>query len=155
MSEISVIVPVYNVEDYLERCIDSILAQTFQNFDLILIDDGSPDRCGEICDNYAKMDNRVVVIHQENGGLAHARNRGIEWTLSNSDTKWICFIDSDDWINKTYLEGLYEAAKNCGCMISVCDFVHEEKKEYVPSEILVQSLSPSDLYNNFFYDKDI
>lgn len=89
---ISVIVPVYNVEKYLPRCIDSILAQTFKNFELLLIDDGSKDKSGEICDEYAKKDNRIKVFHKENGGVSSARNIG----LDNANGEWICFCDADD-----------------------------------------------------------
>lgn len=110
MPQISVIVPVYKVEKYINRCVDSILAQTFQNFELILVDDGSPDNCGAICDAYAKKDRRVVVIHQENGGLSAARNSGIDWVFANSDSQWITFIDSDDWVSNQYLVILIECA---------------------------------------------
>lgn len=96
MSEITVVVPVYKVEQYLHRCIDSILVQTYRDFELILIDDGSPDSCGMICDEYAKSDSRIHVIHQENGGLSAARNAGIDWAFANSDSQWLTFIDSDD-----------------------------------------------------------
>lgn len=109
MSKISIIVPVYNVESYLARCINSILAQTFQDFDLILVDDGSPDRSGHICDEYAAHESRIHVIHQKNGGLSVARNTGIEWAFEKSNSRWISFIDSDDWIHPKYLEVLYSA----------------------------------------------
>ena len=79
MPEISVVVPVYKVESYIHRCVDSILNQTFSDFELILVDDGSPDNCGRICDEYAQNDNRIHVIHQQNGGLSAARNAGIDW----------------------------------------------------------------------------
>ena len=107
---ISVIVPVYKVEPYLRCCIDSILSQTFTDFELILIDDGSPDNCGEICDEYAAKDDRVVVIHQENGGLSAARNAGIDWVFANSESQWITFVDSDDYIPAQYLEVLHHTA---------------------------------------------
>ena len=118
MPKVSVIVPVYNVEPYLHRCVDSILAQTFTDFELILVDDGSPDNCPSICDEYAKKDNRVVVIHQNNGGLSAARNAGIDWSFANSDSEWITFIDSDDWVHKQCLEVLYTVAKksNVSCV---------------------------------------
>lgn len=103
--EISVIVPVYKVERYLAQCIDSILAQTFTDFELLLIDDGSPDRCGEICDEYARKDSRVRVFHQENAGLSCARNTG----LANSTGKYVTYIDSDDYVRSCYLENLYGA----------------------------------------------
>ena len=109
---ISVIVPVYKVEKYIHRCIDSILAQTFSDFELILVDDGSPDNCGRICDEYALKDNRIHVIHKENGGLSDARNAGIDWAFEHSDSEWITFIDSDDWVHKKYLESLINGAIN-------------------------------------------
>ena len=121
MPIISVIVPVYKVEPYLRRCIDSILSQTFADFELILIDDGSPDSCGAICDEYASRDSRVHVIHQKNSGVSAARNAGIDWAFSNSDSCWLGFIDSDDWVHPKYLEALLGAAQATGSQISVCD----------------------------------
>ena len=93
MAQISVIVPVYKVEAYLHRCVDSILRQTCRDFELILVDDGSPDNCPAICDEYAALDPRVRVIHQENGGLSAARNAGIDWAFANSNSQWITFVD--------------------------------------------------------------
>lgn len=89
---ISIIVPVYKAEAYLHRCVDSLLAQTFTDFEVLLIDDGSPDRSGEICDAYAKKDARVRVFHQPNGGVSVARQRGVE----NAKGEWITFVDADD-----------------------------------------------------------
>lgn len=103
MPEISVIVPVYKVEPYLRECVDSILAQTFTDFELILIDDGSPDNCGIICDEYAERDNRIIVIHQENGGLSAARNSGLDVAKG----EYVTFIDSDDVVSPLYLNHLY------------------------------------------------
>ena len=100
--KISVIVPVYKVEQYLHRCIDSILSQSFTDFELLLIDDGSPDNCGKICDEYTQKDSRVRVFHKPNGGVSSARNLG----LDNAKGKWIAFIDSDDFVEKEYLEKL-------------------------------------------------
>ena len=94
--KISVIVPVYKAEEYLHRCVDSILAQTFQDFEVLLIDDGSPDRSGEICDEYARKDRRVRVFHKENGGVSAARNVG----LNNAKGEYVCFVDSDDWVEE-------------------------------------------------------
>ena len=112
MPLISVIVPVYNVEKYIHRCVDSILNQTFSDFELILIDDGSPDQCGQICDDYAKKDSRVTVIHHgENRGLSAARNSGINRAMRNRSSEWLTFIDSDDWVSPVYLEALLKAAK--------------------------------------------
>ncbi len=93
--KISVIVPVYKAEKYLHRCVDSILGQTFSDFEVLLIDDGSPDRSGEICDEYAKKDSRVRVFHKENGGVSSARNMGLDNAVGN----WITFVDSDDWLD--------------------------------------------------------
>ena len=97
---ISVIVPVYKAEKYLRRCIDSILAQTYTDFELLLIDDGSPDRSGEICDEYAKQDSRVRVFHKPNGGVSSARNMG----LDNARGEWITFVDADDYIHSDFLK---------------------------------------------------
>jgi glycosyltransferase involved in cell wall biosynthesis len=113
MPAISVIVPVYKVEKYIHRCVDSILGQTFTDFELILVDDGSPDSCGAICDEYAAKDSRVV-IHQENGGLSAARNAGIEWSFDHSNSGWMTFIDSDDWVHPQYLELLHRACLENG-----------------------------------------
>ncbi|MDO5400305.1 MAG: glycosyltransferase family 2 protein [Eubacteriales bacterium] len=120
MSTISVIVPVYKVEAYLHRCVGSILAQTFGDFDLVLVDDGSPDNCGRLCEELSKTDSRIQVIHQENGGLSAARNTGIEWAMENSGSQFLAFIDSDDWVDRTYLEQLYRAATEGGVRLSVC-----------------------------------
>ena len=122
MPAISVIVPVYKVEAYLHRCVDSILAQTFSDFDLILVDDGSPDNCGSICEEYARRDGRVHVIHQENGGLSAARNAGIDWALANSDSQWLAFVDSDDWVHPEFLLRLYTIVQETGCLLSACGF---------------------------------
>lgn len=122
MPKISVVIPVYKVEDYLMRCIDSVINQSYRDFDLILVDDGSPDQCGNICDRYAQQDHRVTVIHQKNGGLSAARNAGIEWALKNSDSEWITYIDSDDWVHPCYLEYLYNAVKQTGCSVAIGGF---------------------------------
>ena len=105
MAKISVIVPVYNVEKYLPRCIDSILAQTFTDFELILVDDGSPDNCGAICDEYAVKDSRICVIHQKNQGVSAARNTGIE----ASKGEYVTFIDSDDYIESVFFRDAVDA----------------------------------------------
>lgn len=106
---ISVIVPIYCVERYLTRCIDSIRQQTYTNLEIILVDDGSPDGCGQMCDDYARIDKRIKVIHKENGGLGYARNSGLEVITGD----YVTFIDSDDWISETHIENLYrEIVKN-------------------------------------------
>ena len=116
MPTISVIVPVYKVEPYIHRCIDSILAQTFTDFELILVDDGSPDNCPAICDEYAEIDNRIHVIHQENGGLSAARNSG----MAAADGEYITFVDSDDYIAEKMLEEMYIAITDNDCDIAMC-----------------------------------
>lgn len=150
MSLISVIVPVYNVGKLLSRCIESVLMQSFSDFELLLIDDGSTDQSGKICDEYAEKDNRITVIHQENRGQACARNTGIEYVLSKNTSEWICFIDSDDWVNVSFIEGLYLAAVDMNCRISVCDFTKNESE--MPSAIgKYARMTPSELYNQHFY----
>lgn len=104
-SLVSVIVPIYNVEPYLRQCVDSILNQTYQNLEIILVDDGTPDRCGGICDEYARTDSRVIVIHKKNGGQADARNQGLDVATG----EYIAFIDSDDWVEPTYIETLMQS----------------------------------------------
>lgn len=126
MPKISVIVPVYNVEPYIYRCVDSILNQTFTDFELILVDDGSPDNCGKICDEYAEKDPRIHVIHQENGGLSAARNAGIDWAMNNSDSKWITFIDSDDWVHPQMLSMLFNIAEKEDLLLVLCQYQQQQ-----------------------------
>ncbi len=117
---ISVIVPVYKVEKYLNRCIDSILGQTYKDFELILVDDGSPDNCGRICDEYAEKDSRIHVIHKKNGGLSDARNAGIDYAVDKGKSEWITFVDSDDWVAPNYLEVLLNLSTKYQADISLC-----------------------------------
>lgn len=114
---LSIIVPVYKVEKYIRKCIDSILAQTFTNFELILVDDGSPDCCGYICEEYALIDKRIKVIHKENGGLSAARNSGIDIALGEI----IAFVDSDDWIHPQMYEKMIKYLNANGVDIVCCD----------------------------------
>jgi len=116
--KLSIIVPIYKVEKYLPKCIDSILSQTFTDFELILVNDGSPDNCGRICDEYAKKDRRVIVVHKENGGLSSARNAGIKL----SQGKYIGFVDSDDYIDEKMYEILYNNAELHSSDVVVCDY---------------------------------
>ena len=106
-SKISIIVPVYKAEKYLKRCVDSILAQTYTNFELILVDDGSPDTCPAMCDQFAMQDNRIKVIHKKNGGVSSARNEGIKVATS----PFITFVDSDDYVTERYVEHLMQNEK--------------------------------------------
>ena len=118
MEKVSVIVPVYKVEEYIDVCINSIINQSYKNLEIILIDDGSPDKCGKICDNYCKIDNRIKVIHQENGGLSSARNAGILKATGD----YLVFIDSDDYVNPLYIEKLYDTIKSTNTLIGACNY---------------------------------
>ncbi|MCB2353216.1 glycosyltransferase [Clostridium estertheticum] len=113
---ISIIVPIYNVEVYIRNCVDSILGQSYENLEIILVDDGSPDNCGDICDEYRSKDKRIKVIHKKNGGLSSARNAGID--IASGD--YLGFIDSDDWIERDMYESLYNALTSHKADISVC-----------------------------------
>ena len=125
---ISVIVPVYRVEKYLERCVKSILSQTYKNLEVILVDDGSPDQCPAICDACAEKDARVKVIHQENKGLSGARNAGID----AASGEYLAFVDSDDYVSPHFIEELYQLLQDTGCAIGQCRF------SYVKGDGLVE-----------------
>ncbi|MBQ8543630.1 MAG: glycosyltransferase [Alistipes sp.] len=126
--KISVIVPIYKAEKYLRRCVDSILAQTFADFEVLLVDDGSPDRSGKICDEYAAMDSRVRVFHKENAGVSCARNLGIEKACG----EYTIHADPDDWIEPSMLAELYSKAKSDDADMVICDFYveYESKQNY-------------------------
>ena len=128
MPTISVVVPVYNVEPFLDECVSSILSQTFSDFELILVDDGSPDNCPQMCDAWAEKDERIKVIHKKNGGLADARNFGIR----AASGKYIAFVDSDDWVSPAFLRVLYEGMRQGDYDITQCNFrrVYEDESEY-------------------------
>lgn len=116
---VSVIVPVYNVESFLEHCITSILEQTYSNFEIILVDDGSTDSSGTMCDEWYKKDPRITVYHQSNQGLSAARNRGLDLAKG----EYICFVDSDDFVTKTYLENFVDEMEKTGADFTFCDIV--------------------------------
>ena len=141
--KISVVVPVYNVEPYLKRCVDSILKQTFSDFELILVDDGSPDHCPSICDDYATKDDRVHVIHKENGGLSSARNAGIDYAMTQ-ESEWLTFVDSDDWVHPQYLELLYRAVIEHDTRIGSCGYetVNRDCAEYPGAKGIIEVLTP-------------
>ena len=125
MPKISIIVPIYKVESYLKRCIDSILNQTFTDFECILVDDGSPDNCPQICDEYAKKDKRIRVIHKKNGGLSDARNVGIDIAQG----EYLGFVDSDDWIHPQMYEILYNGIVENNVKLSVCAYNETDTEE--------------------------
>lgn len=133
---ISIIVPIYNVEPYLSRCVDSVLAQTYQDFELILVDDGSPDGCGAICDRYASRDARIKVIHKVNGGLSDARNAGLEIAQG----EYVAFIDSDDWVMPDYLEKLLNGLAETGADICECEIIRTEEPVIAAEEPLGEIL---------------
>ena len=116
MPKISIIVPVYKVEEYLPICIESLRKQTMQDIEIVLVDDGSPDECGRMCDEYAVQDERIRVIHQKNGGLSCARNAGAKQASGD----FLCFIDSDDYVAAEYCQTLYDLLIDTGCDYSVC-----------------------------------
>lgn len=124
--KISIIVPVYNLETLLPKCVDSILSQTFTKFELILVNDGSTDGSGELCDKYVENDGRVQVIHKKNGGVASARNAGLEAAKG----EYIGFVDNDDYINKYMFEVLYNNAITHSADIVICDYLEIEEEQY-------------------------
>ena len=142
MPKVSIIVPVYNTEKYLARCIDSILAQTFTDFELILVNDGSKDNSGKICDEYAQKDSRIIVIHKENGGVSSARNKG----LDIAQGEWISFVDSDDWISSNYLSDFsYDAD------LMICGFEYIGAKAEINSPTNMNPLNNAYAISQWFY----
>lgn len=155
MAKISIIVPVYKVEKRLPRCLQSILVQSFTDFELLLIDDGSPDRSGEICDEYAKKDKRIRVFHQDNAGTSAARNHGLE----EATGRYIVFIDSDDYVRTEYLENLYRSLTSVenaegGIAISGITIVKGDKTVKRTVEFLPRTLHGSQM-NSFWESEDM
>ena len=126
---VSIIVPVYKAEAYLHHCLDSILAQTFTDWELLLVDDGSPDRSGVICDEYAAKDDRIIVFHKENGGVSSARQKGQD----EAQGEYTIHADPDDWVEPTMLEELYKKAKADDADMVICDYFSNtgKKQKYV------------------------
>ena len=118
MHKISVIIPIYKVEDYLDECVQSVIHQTYKNLEIILVDDGSPDKCPQMCDDYAKVDNRIIVIHKKNGGLSDARNEGLKQATGD----FIAFVDSDDFIDTTMYEKMLKYQQESDADIVSCKF---------------------------------
>lgn len=146
---ITVIIPVYKVEAYLEACVRSVLAQTYQNFEMILVDDGSPDRCPQMCEELVAEDSRIRVIHKENGGLSSARNAGIDAAKGT----YLAFLDSDDLWTPLFLERLYRAIQETGAELAVCLFqrfqgdASDVLPEPIPTEVLTQREAFDCLFN--------
>ena len=148
---ISVIIPVYNVEPFLKRCLDSVIKQTYSNLEIILVDDGSEDNSGNICDDYQNKDSRIKVIHKKNGGLSSARNKGLDESKGNL----ILFLDSDDWIDLNYIDTLYNDLKKNDCDISVPGFClsYDNGKHINDSKIQKQTIfTTEDALSNFLFN---
>lgn len=147
--EISVIVPVYNVDQFLENCLSSILKQTFEDFEVLLIDDGSSDKSGAICDKYAQKDKRIKVMHIENNGVSNARNLGIQ----EAKGKYIAFIDSDDYVEATYLETLLSTLKRNDVDCALCSFYSESIENSILA-IMNEPIKPNEILT-LFGSKDL
>lgn len=146
---IGVIVPVYKVEKYIAECIESILAQTYTNFRLILVDDGTPDNAGNICDEYAKKDSRITVIHQENAGVTRARARGVE---EASDCEFIMFVDSDDWLYETALLEFYNVMDcSTDIVMNTCYYLNDDKLYHYVSYINQKQINTAFFVKNNIY----
>lgn len=149
---ISIVVPVYNVERYMERCFDAIKAQTYKNIEVIAVDDGSEDRSGSICDRYASEDERFIVVHQKNGGLSAARNTGIK----RATGEYITFIDSDDSITEDYIEYLYNLIEKYEADISICaieEITESEKTRNYGANYSEKKLTPEKCLERMLGDK--
>ena len=138
---ISVIVAVYNVEKYLDKCVESIVNQTYHELEIILVDDGSKDNSGKICDEWAEKDSRIHVIHKQNGGLSDARNYG----LKASNGEWICFVDGDDYISLNMYEKLYKNRLKQG--ITVCGYYVVKNGKEIPVPGINKKLTPKEAVN--------
>lgn len=150
--KVSVIIPIYNVEKYLEKCLDSIVHQSYKNLEIILVNDGSTDSSSKICEDYQKKDERIIVINKENGGLSDARNKGIDIATG----EYITFIDSDDYIHKDMIGELMNIATNNDADISVCGFqkfFNESDSEIIDNMLLntdIQLFNSQDILDNFY-----
>lgn len=132
--KVSVIVPIYNVEKYLDRCMNSLINQTLKNIEIILVDDGSPDNCPKMCDEYAKKEPRIKVIHKQNAGLGYARNSGLDIATG----EYVAFVDSDDYVEKDAYERMYDAARKYQIDMVLCGFYGDNQG--VRSEVMIQNM---------------
>jgi len=150
---ISVIIPAFNVEKYIHRCMESLIKQTYSHLEILLVDDGSTDETGNICDKYAQKDNRIKVIHKKNGGQSEARN----YALDIANGKYITFLDSDDYISEDYIEYLYNLLKNNNADISVCgvQIVNFVNKEYKTAQTEVKIYTTEEAFENLLYSEGI
>ena len=128
--KVSIIVPVYNVEKHLDKCVESLVNQTYKDLEIILVDDGSPDNCGKMCDDWAKKDSRIIVYHKENGGLSDARNYGIDRCTG----EYICLVDSDDYVSADYVEFMYDLfGESENCKVTACDMCVVRGDKFTPN----------------------
>lgn len=151
---VSVIIPVYKVEPYLHRCVDSILVQTYTNLEIFLVDDGSPDNCGMICDEYAQKDKRIKVIHKKNGGLSDARNVAIDIATG----EYITFVDSDDYVDTGYVDYLYQLVLQNQCQVAIvqpCSFYENTKPNKKRITERIEVFSSMEAIKMMFYQKQI
>ena len=156
---VSVVVPVYRVEPYIQVCLDSIIGQTYRNLEIILIDDGSPDRCGAICDEYAMRDSRIKVIHKGNGGVSAARNLGLKYATGD----WVTFVDADDWIDPEHIRQLVEPTQNTQVDCVICGYIQEYPNNVfirhidlgmpLTGEQAIFYMLQPDLYQGFLWNK--
>lgn len=148
---ISIVIPVYKVEKYLEKCIKSIINQTYKNLEIIIVDDGSPDKCPQMCDEFAQSDKRIKVIHKQNGGLSDARNAGIDVAKG----KYITFVDSDDYVSDDYVEYMYNLIKKYNTKIATCEtkIVHVESDEKNQEQFIenIEVLPARDLFYKILF----
>lgn len=150
---VTVIVPVYKVEPYLRRCLDSIVNQTYKNLEIILIDDGSPDNCGVICDEYAEIDKRIKVIHKKNGGLSSARNVGLDVFKG----EYVSFVDSDDVVSLDMIEYLYDLISDNNAEISVClhEIVRDNHRWISFKNVNNQTVTPKECIKKLLYNDGV
>lgn len=147
---VSVIIPVYKVENYLNKCVESVVNQTYKNLEIILVDDGSPDNCPKMCDEWAKKDSRIKVIHKQNGGVSSARNMGIDISTG----EYISFVDSDDFIDNTMFEKLYISITKNKCDIAACNYCLIDESNNITKRVEnnLKNISPENFYKYYVYD---
>lgn len=151
--KISVIIPIYKVEKYLDKCLESVVNQTYKNLEIILVDDGSPDNCPKICDSWAEKDSRIKVIHKKNGGLSDARNVGIE----NASGKYLMFVDSDDYVSLDICQKLYDNLIKFDADVSMCEaklvYENAQREIALDNEINVRCFTGNEIRSSIIYFK--
>lgn len=147
---VSVIIPVYKVEQHLDRCMKSVTNQTYNNLEIILVDDGSPDNSPQLCEQWKEKDHRVTVLHKKNGGLSSARNEG----LMTVHGEYVCFVDSDDWISSNYVSKLYELLKSYEADVAFCEFVQTKKIKEIDDKNPKVKILNQDLLMRYFFRVD-